>query len=245
MLSSSVREIIRKRVLIGWRWLLPRKLFEKGIVSYFCGMIWSCPILELLYLSPMYIQSYWGWIQPWELLYPCSAVSLLFPLSVQVNESRLLAVPQVFFCKTACQPVSPSIYWCMGLFLHRCTTSICWTSGGTCWAISPAGWCPAGWRDTQLVHQPHFPVFILCKLAEVCSASSSSSLMKMLSNTGHSINPGLLPQRLRSASCHWSQLLEPNSSAGFQCTSSLSTYLAYTWWVCLWGCYRGQCLRPC
>lgn len=82
------------------------------MVSYIRAMMWSSPVLELLYLSPIYLQSYWVWVQPWGLLYPCSAASLLFPRSVQVCYSRLLArvsfVPRSFSPKLLSSQSAPA-----------------------------------------------------------------------------------------------------------------------------------------
>lgn len=108
----------------------------------------------------------------------------------------------------------------------------------SCWGL-------AGRQRTHLVYQPPFPVLYPLKTCW----GMLYPIIQVISEDGEQywavLTPGLFLEWLWSTSCHWSHHLEPSRLGSFQCTSSLTTYLAPTWSVCLWYCYRRQCLKPC
>lgn len=68
----------------------------------------------------------------------------------------LTRMPQVLFCKAACQQLDPSIYWCMGLYLPAAglCPSLCWTAQCCSWLMAPACQGPSQQKQNPLVSQP-------------------------------------------------------------------------------------------
>ena len=196
MLSSpAIREIVRKRVLWDEEDSAQNDFGKGGVVS-FCGMIWSCPVLELLYLSPLYRAEYSAencFIRA--VLAHCSSLTvcrttraggwLMFHLSTRSSRSfsaKLLSRQSVP-AYTGAQDYSSSGARLPFVELQKVPVDPFLQPVADLLESSTPIWC--------ISHPSQFCV--LCRRAEVRSAPSSRSLMKMLSNAGHSINLWIIP----------------------------------------------------
>ena len=131
----------------------------------------------------------------------------------------------------------PNVYWCLAFFLprwriwHLLLLKFMRSLLAHFSRLLRSIWMGAQSSDLSTTS----PSFVSSPNSlRVYSDLSSKSLMNILNSTGPSIKPGVY-HHSDGLQCHWSQHLEPCSSATFQ-SASASTYLGHTPSGCLWGC---------